>query len=514
MKKLYSFNDYMVEQLLEKVSNDELPLHLSKNLLKLLERIEHPISGKLIKEDFNNENNYKATLVDLDDSGLDMVSFMTSNKAIDRIKQDVLNMDPTDDNVNLQDIKNYIANTRSSFDLKGRSKIKIGRLVNKLFPNEFKQSGEPGGDIETFVNMFKAYRDTSKFEIVKGKDIPYWYSNNKYAPGGGSLNNSCMRYESCEPYLDFYVQNEDKVSLLILKDVENDEKIRGRAIVWELDFPSGRTFMDRIYTVNDSDVILFKEYAKEKGWIYKTYQDMDEGTLLKDTKDDSDVYHVYISDLIDPGNGGYPYMDTMKYFDGDTISNSIDYVEKDDVMKLESTDGEYERVGEYSEYYGEYIDTDDMVWCEWGDDWRYDYDCYYSDYYEVYIANDYAENNLIECDYYEGYGDDHYRKDNDCVEIYRTGDYATREYAENNLYYNEYENVWMDEGNYSDYHNTYLYPPDSVKVWTDERQSDHDYRDESDGTWWEWDYDGEKYSDDVTEEELREYHDLDEEDED
>ena len=39
-------------------------------------------------------------------------------------------------------------------------------------------------------------------------------------------------------------------------------------------------FMDRQYTIKDSDSEKFKDYAREKGWYYKTYNNKIEKCLI------------------------------------------------------------------------------------------------------------------------------------------------------------------------------------------------------------------------------------------
>jgi hypothetical protein len=70
--------------------------------------------------------------------------------------------------------------------------------------------------------------------------------------------------------------------MLIQRSDSDYDKISGRAIIWTLD--DGMVFMDRVYTVNDSDVELFKMYAKQKGWAYKYGQNSmeSESIIYKD----------------------------------------------------------------------------------------------------------------------------------------------------------------------------------------------------------------------------------------
>ena len=81
--------------------------------------------------------------------------------------------------------------------------------------------------------------------------------------------------------------------------------------------------MDRIYTSKDSDVQLFKDWARENGWYTKQYNSstdsgranapdgmqVDLGTLTVDIK--KGMYEAY------------PYLDTLKYFNPGkgTLSN-------------------------------------------------------------------------------------------------------------------------------------------------------------------------------------------------
>ena len=521
MKKMFSYDDYMLDMITEAVNADEMKLLISQKLKDLLSSINsHPIAMNILQNSNTNTNDFKISFVDIDDSDpkkKDMVSFMVSNKVINLAAKSLGTEIKRGEEISDTEIKQFrrkvYLNQDDYYGVSGRSITKIGRLVGKLFPNEYKQSGDPGNDIESFVNMYKAARDTSNFEIVSGTGVTYWYNGERYVEGGGSLNNSCMRHSNCEDYLEFYVINTDKISLLILKDVENDEKIRGRAILWQLDSPSGRTFMDRIYTSKDSDIILFQDFAKENGWLYKKYQSMDAEGPWVDTKTGSETYiTLQVDDLEDPGDGGYPYMDTMKYFDGDTVANDRDAV--DDSKTLESTSGGAEEEGEWNDFYDEYLDEDDMVCCDrYNSDncYRHDNDCFYSDYYNETICNDYAENNMYAMDHYE-YGDE-YREYGDYITTHEGSD-CGEDYAENNFSWSDYHDEWVEEAEECGINGT-VSADEVVEVYTSVDQSDKEYRiDGSDGEWWTWDNDGENYSNDIDEDELREEHGLDDEDED
>ena len=189
--------------------------------------------------------------------------------------------------------------------------LKIGKLVTALFTKggiDFKPT-----DVEDFVNRYKSVvtqmrEKFDNFKIVKGKDIRNSYLVDNYLNTNGSLGNSCMRYEKCQKFLDIYVKNEDKVSLVIL---EKEGKITGRALLWT-DYKE-RKIMDRIYTNNSADEQLFKDFAKASGFWHKKNQDMYEDTpfIGPNGEEERDIT-VQLEEKQDYGY--YPYMDSMKFY--------------------------------------------------------------------------------------------------------------------------------------------------------------------------------------------------------
>jgi hypothetical protein len=137
-------------------------------------------------------------------------------------------------------------------------------------------------------------------------------------------------------FFDIYMSNPDVCKLLILKD-ESGNKIKGRALVWKLQFPEGVTFLDRIYTHNDSDVELFREYAKSQGWYYKFRNDSSNSSeMISPSGEKVDMGPLVVK--IRKGEyNKYPYVDTVKYFNSSagTLSTSS----KGYVICLEDTNG-------------------------------------------------------------------------------------------------------------------------------------------------------------------------------
>lgn len=163
-----------------------------------------------------------------------------------------------------------------------RNNMRIGRLVGSILRSA--KIPFTNTDIENFVNDYKSAwnefnNELRMFDIVNSHKISYWYDSNNYEEISSTLGNSCMSYEECQNYFGIYEDNSDKVQLVILYSEKNgrirDNRyvstlIRGRALLWKTD--EGDMFLDRIYTINDDDVELFKKFATTKGWWYKRVQ--------------------------------------------------------------------------------------------------------------------------------------------------------------------------------------------------------------------------------------------------
>lgn len=490
-----NFNEYLLDSLVESVKNKEIELIFSNNLRDILSDIVDTYNNNIsidLLESEQSEQKSKISYIDIDDSGIDMVSFITSSKAIDLILND--KGYKSEDDINNNDYYIY-SNDNSIIYKKNRTKIKIGKLIKKLYGDKYENSGKPGEDIESFVNIFKSYRDVSKFEIVSGYDINFWYNEKQYSVDehdNSVLNNSCMRYEECEDYIDFYSGN--GVKMLILKDREDNNLIRGRALLWELDKPSGRTFMDRVYTVLDSDIELFIQYAKKEGWLYKSHQNSKPYTYIVDPINNTrSELEMEVWGISEPSS--YPYLDTLSYYY--YIDEILSNTEKNKpYYELNNTDGGYSyefNGGIYVDYYGDYYSEDELTWCEFGDDYRLDGDYSYSDRYGVYIADDYAEQNMIWCKYGE-----EYVEQGDAIEV-KGGYYMVEDYTDDDITYCEYNDEYIISryAVWSDWYNSYLDRDDSVEVYTDENQHGTDWRPDNDSSSYYEHTDGEYYDNSV-----------------
>jgi hypothetical protein len=202
-----------------------------------------------------------------------------------------------------------------------RNPIRIGRLVNSLMSAVKKPVTQK--EVEDFTNAYKSAWDMVndaflKFDVVSGYDIVKWYNESNYESDSSTLGSSCMRYDECEEYFGIYTENSDVVKLVILysdkggsiKDGKfKSTYIKGRALLWKTN--QGDMFMDRIYTNNDSDVELFKQFSEKNGWWCKKVQNSSSNFTAQ--KGSSYKDPVYTVDLKWADHEYNPYVDTLPY---------------------------------------------------------------------------------------------------------------------------------------------------------------------------------------------------------
>lgn len=158
--------------------------------------------------------------------------------------------------------KELYYSSEGTWSRENRQTGKPGRVIKKLMKFDYKER-----DIEIFNNLLKAHMiKLNEFRIVDGSDITKYYNEDSYYKCLGSLGNSCMRYEECEPYFTVY---EDHAKMLVCF---RDGLVAGRALVWEI---GDETFMDRVYVCDDYLEEQFFIYAKEHKWCVR-----DDNSLL------------------------------------------------------------------------------------------------------------------------------------------------------------------------------------------------------------------------------------------
>jgi hypothetical protein len=104
--------------------------------------------------------------------------------------------------------------------------------------------------------------------------------------------------------------------------------------------------MDRIYTIHDSDINIFKEHAINNGWLYKYAQTYSDSSYI-DPRDNR-RHTMTISFRLEENKkyDAYPYLDTLIYYTPKSgrISNIMSQNKKVTVYKLQSTEGNYDTV--------------------------------------------------------------------------------------------------------------------------------------------------------------------------
>ena len=267
------------------------------------------------------------------------------------------------------------------------------RIIQKLIKRKFTNY-----QYEQLNNLLKArIVDDGELVIVEGEDIRKYYNCENNNPGG-TLENSCMRYDECQKYLDIYV---DHAKMLVLLNRVTD-KISGRAIVWQI---GDKTFMDRVYYTKDHMLDVFINYAKEHKWYYREYNS------LLDTGDSQSWYGPN-DDYQNPNTWNlkihvgyydyFPYIDSFRYFlDRDLYDYPIDGYESCDCTDGSTSDSSYcyccEECG--AEYWGREDELPDEIYWSDHDECYYCTDCctwndYVDDYVlksdlrDVYMSND------------------------------------------------------------------------------------------------------------------------------
>ena len=260
-----------------------------------------------------------------------------------------------------------------------RMETKFGKGLRKILTVP---SGPRVNDatIEKLNNHLKSqYTFNGVFELVCGESIRDYYNQSNYnqTVKTNSLQNSCMRYDSCSDFFDIYVDNSDKVNMLIAK---TGTTIIGRALLWFTD-NQDVPMMDRIYG-NDVTIAAFKAYAKEQGWYHKLEQSYTEG--LKFVSSIGEVKEIRAEVTLINNGSYYPYMDTFKYTDELKQGRDIVLSNYDGCITLDSTDGRGEDGmiecvcgNRYHEDDCTYIDSnnhegyyhnDEVMWCAWSDE--------------------------------------------------------------------------------------------------------------------------------------------------
>ena len=321
------------------------------------------------------------------------------------IKTNVNYLKPSDKNddmkfVNDTQVKRFIDAGQDPFD-RATNSAKIGRTVRQILTANGISVTDP--QIEKFVNTYKKYWDKSfkktgeGIHLVSGEDIRDWYLVDKYVPGGGQLNNSCMRYKETQSFLNLYTENPDVCQLVILVDDKN--RLLGRALLWKLIDGINKYgyYLDRIYTRFDSDAEKIADWFTD--FIKATDNDYMSHFSGKTIKSKVQLKNWKFKE--------YPYMDTLgilDYEDGILGTYQIEDTSKLQ-FHIQNTGGDPNVPNhDWSEHYQRWISNRESVYVHRLDDYYLESDCVrgydnnwifkdhsiYSDYYKSYIDKDNA----------------------------------------------------------------------------------------------------------------------------
>jgi hypothetical protein len=361
MRFLSNYLDFIFEA----VAKQEMRLYYSDEFRNILRRIQNKssIAQALLSSEDSNQMLDIYTLIDITEKN-DTISLIQVNR-ITRANPDLGETLP----YNIRDKKRG-----SEFWTKARTDIGIGRWTRRIF-TEVHKSTILDSKIEEFVNLYKAAidgEDLTKFELVSGDDIRKWYLKDNYEQERGQLGNSCMRYRGCQDFFDIYVKNPEVCQLLILKSDDDKNKITGRALIWKL--TDGDYYMDRIYTINDSDKLLFQDYARINK-IENSYDGNSSSDLEVKLGD-----HTYQK---------YPYMDTLVVYNPTTkiLRGDEDLWPGQGYISIQDTQGGFRAEDAvYSDWDDEYINRENAVYCTNVDSWLSRDSAKYLEYKDVWAA--------------------------------------------------------------------------------------------------------------------------------
>jgi len=521
MKIIKYFDDYRIDKILEYYSDDlsikdgALPFYLSDNLKAILKEIIHPIAYKLLKT--SKEEEYKKeTMLDVIYDEKDKLSFITSNKIIDIIHNDINKIN----NYNNYTIKSYI-NFYENELKKYKIKIKIGKLINKLFPNEFKPNGYPDNDIQSFMDMYATVltKDYDLFEIVQGDDIVHYYNKNQiaYFDINTPLTNSCMNKAMCSGFLKFYAINSPTVRLIILHNEKDKSKIDGRALIWKLSEINDKQvknkyFVDRIYYNSNNHLIKFLSYIKSNGYLHKSRQNSDEDCPIYGYEKDKSVEIKMVVKGIKcpkPDELQFPFLDTLynyNPYDG-ILTNNNNHIQSNKYTPLWDTYGQSNI--RYSKRYNQVFVTTDKEWIIdfINNEWIKKIDAVHISINHRYTHKDNIDKYFVKSKYHDSWIQ---KNESEYIEKYKDWVLKVRLHPYHGWVYNNFSDEWLkiEDSIYSDRLFTYVDIKNHIKIYKDYSKQKFIVSYEDDPTDDYYKYKGDYYFNDVKKEDIDKYNEI------
>jgi hypothetical protein len=427
---LSKYNNFIENKLLESIIQESI-IYFTPPLRKILKGIESDISKDLLDSEATNVKP-DITFVDFDKD--DYLTFSTMRNIKKLILQYHPHLEYIDERPNINIINNiWDAQNQTSVApvfKKSRSQIKIGRLINRLFPGKYSDK-----EIENFINQFKAIQEKigEKFQIVEGEEIEFWYNSKNYKSETGTLGSSCMR--NSIGIFEIYVKNPEVCRMLILTE---DDKLIGRALIWKPKYIKKLTtktdieceyFLDRQYGINDATITKMRNYAAENDWAYKAHNNHHSYyPIIYKGEEFNAKMEIKVKEL---RYNYFPYLDTFRRYDPNTYTLYNDDEQEEGCYILDSTGGGVTEVesGVWSSYYDENIPEEEAV---------------YSDHLDTYIWKDRAVEVRVGNRRYRGWYPENY------------DDIVWSDYEDSHLY--------IDDSNWSEKYGDYILISNSISI--------------------------------------------------
>lgn len=353
-----------------------LPL-LSGSFRNLLEEVENsfndPVAGKILMADslIRSFNNIIANPEFTDAEGL----YIDKTDVLNTIYVGIQNIINND--VRMMSMRK--GEFEISFLPEGKEPV---YLQNNVWGRQNRQSAKPTRLIQKLLKLkfscaeFEVFNNHLKaaclgnyiWRIMEGVEITKYYCYNNYVEETGTLGNSCMRYSNCSNFFEVY---EDNAKMLTLYDPKED-LIAGRALFWEID---GKVYLDRIYTCEDHQIDQFIAFAKEKGWYIRMDNRLLESGWSQSWLGPEDNYTAprtpTLRIQLTKRYEEFPYMDSFRYYDME--NNTIQTTYGSYLITLDSTDGSIgdrfvcAECGRVA--YGSDAEDAGMIWSDWEDDY-------------------------------------------------------------------------------------------------------------------------------------------------
>ena len=262
-------------------------VQLGDDFVSMLNQIEHPISYDILA--MSNQENRIDTQQDMKD-----IEGVFTSQIPDEI--------------------NY---KRINKSLNNKDRMKVGKFLKKI------NSNYSSSEIEQFVIAYKSisFEKESTPIIIQGEDLRKAFLIENVVAEVGDYATNCLRYESCQEFLDLFVENKDVVKAVVIKNEAN--KILARALLWTTD--SGDIVMDRIYSVDISWKSVLRKWANNNGYYYRAKDDTKPFNSTRFIYKGNEIEKEFFITLKKFKFQTYPYLDTFFHMSEDGVLSNVPF---------------------------------------------------------------------------------------------------------------------------------------------------------------------------------------------